>query len=258
MRNWKEYVRERLALDGLKPAREERIVEELAGQLAEFYRDAQARGATDSDAEAFAQNQVKDWTCFESDIRRAERPHTKPRIEQWHDRAAEAGHRQNGQGGLFTMMTDLRQDVLYGLRMLRRNPGFTAVAVLTLALGIGANTAIFSVVNAVMLRPLPFEEPDRLVYVWESNPGRGWPRFSVSPPNFMDWRVQNLSFENLAAYNSGTSVLTGSGDAERIPSVSVSSGFFQTMRTPMEMGRGFEPGEEVTGNHLVTVLSYGF
>ncbi len=155
-------------------------------------------------------------------------------------------------------MQTLWQDIKFGARMLRRNPGFTTVAVLTLALGIGANTAIFSIVNTVLLKPLPFEEPDRLVYVWESNPSRGWPRFSVSPPNFMDWREQNLSFENLAAYNRGTRVLTGSGDAERVPSASVSSGFFQTMRTPMEMGRGFEPREEVTGSHLVTVLSYGF
>ena len=87
-------------------------------------------------------------------------------------------------------MTTTLQDLRYAARALRKSPGFTAVAALTLALGVGANTAIFSVVNAVMLRPLPFAEPDQLVRIWESNVERGWPTFAMSHPNFLDFRAQ--------------------------------------------------------------------
>ncbi|MCH8948212.1 MAG: hypothetical protein IH789_11400 [Acidobacteria bacterium] len=91
----------------------------------------------------------------------------------------------------------LAQDVGFALRLMRKNLGFTAVAVLTLALGIGANTAIFSVVNAVLLRPLPYPDPGRLVFVWESNPKIGFPRFPASPPNYFDWKAQNQSLRTL-------------------------------------------------------------
>src|SRR5438093_4838188 len=96
------------------------------------------------------------------------------------------------------IMGILLQDLRYGARMVIKNPGFTAVAVLTLALGIGANTAIFSVVNGVLLRPLPYLEPDRLIMIFESNPKGGWPKFSVAPPNFVDWREQSSPFQELA------------------------------------------------------------
>src|SRR5678815_3098880 len=104
------------------------------------------------------------------------------------------------------MLDDLR----YAVRQLSKNPSFTIVAVFTLALGIGANTAIFSVVNAVLLRPLPYSEPARLVRLWESNSGRGWPEFSASAPNFEDWRKQQTVYEQLAAYEFATFNFTGS------------------------------------------------
>ena len=97
-------------------------------------------------------------------------------------------------------MAGLLDDIRNGLRQLRRNPGFTAVAVLTLALGIGANTAIFSVVNAVLLKPLPYAEADRLVVLWEQNSHRGWFQNVVSGANFLDWKRQNLVFADMAAF----------------------------------------------------------
>src|SRR3982751_2962437 len=109
-------------------------------------------------------------------------------------------------------MGTLFQDLRYGVRMLRNRPGFTLVAVVTLALGIGANTAIFSVVNAVVLRPLPFAGPDRLVMVWETMPGQD--RRAVAPGNFMDWQRQAHLFEQLAGYSSTALNLTGDGEPE--------------------------------------------
>src|SRR5688572_28106519 len=96
-------------------------------------------------------------------------------------------------------METLWQDLKYGLRTLLKNRGVTLIAVITLALGIGVNTAVFSIANTIMFRPLPFAEPDRLVRLWESSPQRNFPFFSVSQPNFLDWREQNHSFERIAA-----------------------------------------------------------
>src|SRR5262245_11911485 len=106
-------------------------------------------------------------------------------------------------------MRTLWQDLRYGARMLLKKPGFTLIAIGAIALGIGANTAIFSVVNAALLRPLPYEEAERLVVLYETNPQQGRDEMDVSYPNFVDWRAQSQSFEQLAAYLSGGMVLTG-------------------------------------------------
>jgi putative ABC transport system permease protein len=152
---------------------------------------------------------------------------------------------------------EMIQDLRFGFRMLLKNPGFTLVAVLTLALGIGANTAIFSVVNAVVLRPLPYPEPERLIRLWESNPGRGWPEFSASALNFEDWRKQQTVCERLAAYEFATFNLSGAGEAERVAALSVTANFFPTLGTPPALGRNFLPEEEQAGRHRVAILSDG-
>src|SRR5271163_1540399 len=123
----------------------------------------------------------------------------------------------------------LLQDLRYGARTMLRSPGFTVTAVLALALGIGANTAIFSVVNAVLLRPLPYDQPDRLMQVWHTPPQKsfpGMPTFAVSPANFLDWRAQNHSFEGMSAYGYGRYTLTGSGHPEAIRMVAATVGLF--------------------------------
>src|SRR5262245_16456763 len=152
---------------------------------------------------------------------------------------------------------EMIQDLRFGFRMLLKNPGFTFVAVLTLALGIGANTAIFSVVNAVVSRPLPYPEPERLIRLWESNPGRGWPEFSASAPNFADWRKQQTVFEQLAAYEFGVNNFTGSGEPERVATLGVTANLFPTLGTPPALGRNFLPEEEQPGRQRVVILSDG-
>src|SRR5712692_6296263 len=123
-------------------------------------------------------------------------------------------------------METLWQDLRYGSRMLTRNPGFTSIAVLSLALGIGANTAIFSVVNAVLLRALPFSETERLVMVWEDASFAGFPRNTPAPANYADWRDQNSSFESLAAIDGRSFNLTGDGEPEKVAAYGVTANFF--------------------------------
>src|SRR5437016_9492557 len=118
------------------------------------------------------------------------------------------------------------QDLRFGVRTLRKSPGFTAVAVLTLALGIGANTVIFSAVYAVLLKPLPFKDSDRLVFIEKKNPPRGWKRNPISPAEILAWRDQSGAFEDIAAYTQRTCVLTGAGAAEEDPCEVISSNLF--------------------------------
>ncbi len=120
-------------------------------------------------------------------------------------------------------MDTLFKDIRYGIRSLLKRPGFTAVAVITLGLGIGANTAIFSVVNTVLLRPLPYKEPDRLVSLWENVPQRG--QWRVAPANFLDWKQQNTVFEDVAAFGASSMTLTGNGEPEQILGTRASAGF---------------------------------
>ena len=153
-------------------------------------------------------------------------------------------------------MTALLQDLRYGFRLLIKSPGFTAVTVLTLAMGIGANTAIFSVVNAVLLRPLPYAEADRIMMVWESNLAKGWNEFSVSPPNFLDWQKQNRVFDTLVAFQSNGFVLTGETEPERLSGMLATDGFFQLSGVRPQLGRGFRPEEFAEGKNRVVVLSH--
>jgi putative ABC transport system permease protein len=150
-------------------------------------------------------------------------------------------------------METLIKDVRYGIRMLLRRPAFTVIAVIALALGTGANTAIFSVVNAVLLRPLPFNNPDQLVKLWETFLPDGWG--SVSAANLKDWREQNNVFSEIAAYQGANFNLQGSNHPERAPGAEVTANFFDALEIQPVIGRGFLPSEEQPGNHRVVVLS---
>jgi predicted permease len=154
------------------------------------------------------------------------------------------------------VIENLWQDVRFGARMLKRSPGFTIAAVVALALGIGANTAIFSVVNTVLLRPLPYKDPDRLVMVWEDGSLQGFPLNSVSATNYIDWHAQNQVFEDMAVIGRMNFNLTESGDPERIDGRRVSASFFSLLGTAPLMGRTFTPDEDKEGANLVVILSH--
>src|SRR5215212_312926 len=156
-------------------------------------------------------------------------------------------------------MDSIIKDIRYGLRSLLKRPGFTAITLIALALGIGANTAIFSLVNAVILQPLPYQDPDRLVWVY-GNIRNGGNRASVAPPDFLDYRSQNKTFEQFAA--SGTTSrpmnLTGSGEPERLTASAITGNYFDTFGVRPALGRGFSLENEKSGQDQVTVLSHAF
>lgn len=153
-------------------------------------------------------------------------------------------------------MRSLWQDVRFGVRMLGRSRGLTAIAILALALGIGANTAIFSVVNAVLVRPLPYPDPERLVWLWEVQPNL--PRAPFSAGDFLDFQAQSQSLEQLAAMHRVSFTMTGRGSAERLPGMVVTPNFFSTLGVQPILGRNFLPAEGVFGAPRVALLSYGF
>jgi putative ABC transport system permease protein len=158
-------------------------------------------------------------------------------------------------------MPGLIQDFRYAMRQLRKGPGFAAVAVITLALGIGANTAIFSVVNGVLLRPLAFKNADRLVRIWHVPPEKSFPgikTFSVSAANYLDWKKQNDVFEKTAIYHYGGFTLTAGDHAESVDSTGVSGDFFATLGVQPTLGRTFTEEEDTPGKSHVVVLSNRF
>jgi len=148
------------------------------------------------------------------------------------------------------------QDIRFGIRMLLKNPGTTAIAVFTLALAIGANTAIFSVVNAVLLRPLPYQNPERLVTLWAKVPEHG--RWRTTPANFFDWKKQNTAFEDIAAFGQGTMTLTGDGEPEQLLGTRVSSGYFPVVGVAPVLGRAFTNDEYEPGKGQVVILGHAF
>ncbi len=153
-------------------------------------------------------------------------------------------------------METLTKDLRYGLRSLLKHPGFTCIAVLTLALGIGANTAIFSLVNAVLLRALPFREPDRLVMVWEDASFAGFPRNTPAPANYADWKAQNQVFEDMATFDHRSFNLTGDGEPEKIQAYGVTANFFGLLGIRPVLGRTILPEEDQPQANKVVMLSY--
>ncbi|HEX5423669.1 MAG TPA: ABC transporter permease [Candidatus Acidoferrales bacterium] len=150
------------------------------------------------------------------------------------------------------------QDVRYGWRILQRNRGFTIVAVLTLAIGIGANAAIFSAVHAFMLQPLPYPDPNRIVMIWNTAPDRGITRGTASAAEFLDWREMNHVFDSLAAWRPSFATVTGGGEPEQVWAMHVSANLFSLLGTKPIVGRDFLPEEGQVGHNKVVILSYPF
>jgi putative ABC transport system permease protein len=153
-------------------------------------------------------------------------------------------------------LESLWADMRYGVRTLQKNPGFATVTILTLALGIGANTAMFSAVNAVLLRPLPFTQPERLVQLWETE--TAVPQAPFAAPDYVDWRAQNQTFEDMTIYTWPTSLnMSGTGEPEHVDGILAQANFFSVLGSAPLIGRTFASGEDQAGHNRVAVLSYG-
>src|SRR5262245_7575430 len=155
-----------------------------------------------------------------------------------------------------TMLEVLIRDFRYGVRMLVKRPGFTALALTALALGIGATTAMYTVMDAVLLRPLRFPEPERLMMLWEIQPNTNRTNV-IQTQNFLDWRTRNRSFEAIAAMQQSPMNLTGIGEPIQVTGLRVTADFFHVMGVSPAMGRVISPEEDVRGNPGTVVLSYG-
>lgn len=243
MPDWREEIRRRLAGLRLEPAQESEIVEELAQHLEDVYERARAGGLTESQARREALLQLAGENLLPTELKRIQKPFREAPVP--------------GGTGRSNLFTDFVQDLRYAGRMQRKNPGFTLVAIIALALGIGANTAIFSVVNTVLLRPLPYKDPERLTMVWEDASKHGYPRDTPAAANFVDWRSQNTVFEGMAAIADESFNLTGAGDPERLEGRRVSANLFPLLGIDPQLGRTFTSDEDQPGSNRVAVLSYG-
>src|SRR5262245_43097150 len=149
----------------------------------------------------------------------------------------------------------MHRDFLHALRQFKLNPGFAAVAICVIALGIGANTAIFSVINAVILEPLPYAQPDRLVMLWETRPDLGSRNNVVSAANYLDWRARSKSFRRMSATAFRTVSLTGSGEPEQVRAQLIGEDFFPMLGIPLAKGRAFTTDECKPGAPAAVILS---
>ena len=232
MRDWNAYVRTRLQTTGVRPDREQDVIEDLAGQLEEACRDALARGLTEAEAESAALAHVPDWTTLSGEVTESKRL-GRSTIERDEVRAHEAGTGgRRGAGFAGSVLHDIR----YALRLGRQAPFFTAVAVLTLALGIGANATIFSWINAFLLDPLPGADGRDIVDV--RTLARNGALLSMSYPDYLDLRDTAPAAAQLVVHDLQTGSLASGAGAERIWIELASDNFFEALRVRLVAGRG--------------------
>ncbi len=238
MRDWKALVRQKLGALPLTPSRDSDIVDELAQHVAQHHADLVSAGIDDIDALERALAPLADRERVIRDIARADRPRTAAPAPP----PARRGH----------LVADLVADARYAVRVLRKSPGFTATAMLMLAAGLGVNTTIFSVVNAVLLRPLPYRDASRLVMVGElGSNGAG----NVGYTTFLDWRDRSHGFEDLGLMRSWAGTMVADGEPERVAGMRVSSNFFRLLGVRPALGRDFTREDDTVAGWHVVVLS---
>jgi putative ABC transport system permease protein len=248
---WRRYVRTRLLLPALNREREAAIVDELAQQLEDAYDRARRGGASEDEALEFAQHEINDWNQLAHEITTSNWRHRK-HLEQ---RVSDKVESMTGSTAFFG---DLISDAMYAFRLMRRTPGFTAVVVLTLALGVGANAAIFSLVHATLLRPLPYTDPDHLVHLWDTKGTGVYEKFEASFPDFADWKQHTVSFADLGGYAATGHTVLGGEAPERIAAGRVTWNFFSVLGVRPILGRTFLKEEELAEGPAAVMLSHGY
>jgi putative ABC transport system permease protein len=238
---WTAALRQRLSGLSLSPAREMEIIEELSLHLDERYRDLRNQGLTDDAARSTAIEDLREPDLLAKYMRPLRQSAVPAPIV--------AGEPKRQWFG------DLFRDLKYAARVLRRQPGFTIAAVLTLALGIGANTAVFSVIQHVLLAPLPYQEPDRVGIIWSK--WRGFDKTWVSDDEVVDYRTRTTGFQDVAAWSVGQVNLNGDGEPARVGRAAVTPNVFSVLGVSPLLGRTFTPEEVTPAGDLAVILSYG-
>jgi predicted permease len=258
VRDWEQYVRMHLSLPDLAPDRESRIQRELSSQLEDTYREAVARGMTESDADAHTRAQITDWTDLAATLRDADRPHVRSGFDRWSERMDDHAREKRGR---WLMFANLWQDMRYASRRLAAQPGFTTVVVLTLALGIGANTAIFSIIDTLLLESLPVDHPRELVLLNPTGLRNGWTSGGLtwSYPAYRGLRDGQRVFSGIIAERTDAVNLTLEGATQRAIASIVSGNYFDVLGVRPLMGRLLSDADDrIRNGHPVVVLSYGF
>jgi putative ABC transport system permease protein len=244
MPDWARDVRTRLSVLRLSPTRENEIVEELSQHLDDRWRELMAGGASPEEARRLALADFRGGDVlakYMAPLHQSQSPSPiTPGVPATH------------------MLAGLSQDLRYAGRMLRKQPGFAAVAILTLAVGIGANTTIFSVVYGVLLKPLPFHEPDRLVGMYHRGPGVNLPVVRQGPATYFTYRENNRAFEDMGAWNSAQVSITGRGEPERVAALMVTDGTLPLLRVQPLQGRLFRRDDDVPGSPPRVILTHGY
>ncbi|MFL6513578.1 MAG: ABC transporter permease, partial [Chthoniobacterales bacterium] len=243
MPDFKADIKKQLVKLKLAPTRESEIVEELSQHLEDQYDQSISRGTSEEEARAAAFASLTENDVLTRELKRVER------------RVADEPLVSGNPSGR-NLVADVSQDLRYGIRVLLKNPGFTVAAVVALALAIGANSVIFSVVNAVLLRPLPFKDSQRLVVVWENAAHLGFPKDTPPPGTFLDWQQQNTVFTGMAATALKSFNVLGAGEPERVDGRKVSANLFDLLGVRPVLGRTFSADEDKPGTH-VAILSEG-
>ena len=273
MPDWTEYVRRNLRLRGFRPEREAEIVEEVARQLEDAYTEALRLGGGEDQAAETARRHIGDWAALAHELEEAQRG-KESAMTTWQHNAEDRALRERGR---LTLLAGWSGDVLYGLRMLAKNPGFTTVAVLTLALCIGANTAIFSIIDAVMFKSLPVRDPQHLMLLkWSargklkthsfSSYGDCFNRSGVANPHgcslskpFLEDVRQHGPFSSLAEFaGAGSITVSGNVAVHQANGQYVSGDYFQALGVGAAAGRVFVPADDAPGAAPVAVLQYAY
>ena len=245
MSQWTPEIRQRLAAARLDPAREAEIAQELSLHLDDRYRELRAAGLDAAAARQRTLDEIRDDAAMRAQLSALER-------------LEDASPLTLGDTTRRSWIADFWQDARYALRVLGASRGFTVLAVVTLALGIGATTAVYALVDNLLLRPLPYPHPDRLVSITDTRPERPDARFAPSYPNFADWRARSRTLEFVGLQSFGRSlILTGGAAPERASTGSVTADFFQVFGASPMLGRGFTDDDSLESAEPVAILSYG-
>ena len=241
---WTREVRARLSSLRLSPTRETEIVDELSQHLEDRYGELIAGGASPEEASRLALASFRSGNVLAQHLAALRQAHATVPIAL----GATSGH----------VLNDLRQDVRYAGRVFWKQPGFAAVAALTLALGIGANTAVFSVVYGVLLKPLPFHEPERLVAVWHRAPGLNMPKLEQGPATYFTYRESNRVFEEIAVWDREEVSITGHGEPERAHALRVTDGLLPILRVEPLLGRFLTKEDDAPRSPRRAIVSHGY